>query len=97
LLYVRAADVEELLRRYRLRDDPDGNVALIVVPDTVPAALAPAGGKPVPAPAAVADLIDEGDARARSAGLQRLREFQQAMYQRGWLSQAPKASARGSR
>jgi hypothetical protein len=91
------ADVNELLRRYRLRDDPDGRVVLIAVPAGVPAALAPARGKPAPAPAAVADLLDEHDVRAHDAGLRRLRDFQQALYQRGWLSRTLAASARGSR
>jgi len=83
-LYVGAADVEDLIRRYRLRDDSDGGIVLVVVPASVPAELAPAGGQPVPAPAAVADLLDEDDARARNAGLRRLGELQHAVHERCW-------------
>ena len=82
-LYVRAPDVDKLVHQYRLRDNDDGNVVLIVVPDSVPAGLAPLPGRPAPEPAVAADLLDEDDPRARHAALQRLRGFHQAVYQQG--------------
>ena len=68
-LYVSEADADEVVRRYRMRDDRTGQVRLMVVPLSVPAALAPAGGRPVPALAAAADLLEEEDPRARHAGV----------------------------
>lgn len=87
-LYVPEADLDKLVSHYRLRDSEDGNVVLIVVPDSVAAGSAPEPGKPVPEPAAAADLLDEGDPRARYAALKRLRDLRQAIHQQGWLDRA---------
>jgi len=98
-LYVGAADEDEPIKGYRLRDDPDGQLVLVVVPGRVPSDLAPAGGQPVPAPAAIADLLEEDDVRARNAALRRLRQFQQDLNEAGWLggTKAGRATAGDSR
>jgi len=83
--YVSASDVDDLIRDYRLLDDPDGQVVLLVVPADVPAELAPVPGLPVPAPAAIADLLAEDDVRARNSAVRRLRDIQQALREVGWL------------
>jgi len=84
-LYVAAGEADGLIRQYRMRDDPEGPVLLVVVPSSVPAELAPAPGQPVPAPAAVADLLEEDDVRARSAAVEQLRCFRHAVRAIGWL------------
>jgi hypothetical protein len=84
-LYVAAVDVEDLVRRYLLRDDFDGQVSLVVVPAGVPAGLAPEAGRHVPEPAAVGDLLDEHDPRARDAALHRLRALRQLARDGGWI------------
>jgi excisionase family DNA binding protein len=76
--YVSARDADDVVRRYRLREDPDNGVVLVVVPDGVPADLAPRPGEPVPLPAAVADLLDEDDPRARHGAALQLRSMWQA-------------------
>jgi len=66
-LYVPAADVDALVRKYRLRDDIEGNIELAVIPEDVNAELRPEQGRPVPLAVAWADLLDDPDARARGA------------------------------
>jgi hypothetical protein len=72
VVYVHAAEVENLIQRYRLREDPDGQVTVIVVPGSVPAALGPQPGRLAPTAAAAGDLLDEADPRARQAGVHQL-------------------------
>jgi excisionase family DNA binding protein len=84
-LYVGDVDADELIRRYRMREDRDGQVNLVIVPSSVPAALAPEAGRPVPAPAAAADLLEEKDPRAHYAAATQLQYFQRALREVGWL------------
>jgi excisionase family DNA binding protein len=87
-LYVGEADADEVVRRYRMRDDRAGQVSLVIVPSSVPAALAPRGGHPAPAPAAAADLLEDEDPRARHAGVIQLRASLRALQALGWLDRA---------
>lgn len=87
-LYVGEADADEVVRSYRMRDDRAGQVSLLIVPSSVPAALAPSGGHPVPVPAAAADLLEEEDPRARRAGVIELRTDLRALQATGWLGRA---------
>lgn len=89
-LYVREVDADEVISRYRMREDPDGPVSLMVVPSSVPADVAPRGGHPVPAPAGAADLMDEGDPRARQAGIVQLQYNLRALQAIGWLDRKVK-------
>lgn len=84
-LYVRAADADPLIRRFRMRDDPDGQVVLVVVPASVPPELVPIRARPVPAPAAVADLLEEDDPRARRAAIDHLQSLHRALHAARWL------------
>jgi excisionase family DNA binding protein len=71
-LYVPRSEVKKIVNDYGLRPDPSGQVRLHAVPEGVPCDLMP--GRPglvVPA-AAAADLLDEGDPRARRSGLLQL-------------------------
>jgi excisionase family DNA binding protein len=88
-VYVHEADADDLIRRYRMRDDRDGQVYLIIVPSSVPPELAPARGSPVPAPAAASDLLEEKDPRARHAGALELRSCLDALHTVGWLTLWP--------
>jgi excisionase family DNA binding protein len=87
-LYVREADADEVVRKYRMREDRAGQVNLMIVPSSVPAVLAPAGGHPVPAPAAVADLLEEEDPRAHHAGVVQLQTSLRALRALEWVGQA---------
>jgi len=87
-LYVGEADADEVVRRYRMHDDRAGQVSMMIVPSSVPAALAPRGGHPVPAPAAAADLLEEEDPRARHAGVIQLQASLRALQALGWADQA---------
>jgi hypothetical protein len=59
-----------VLADYRARDDADGPVELMVVPDEVPGELREQ--RPVPLAVALADLLDSADARERGVAEQRL-------------------------
>lgn len=93
-LYVHEADADELIRRYRMHEDRNGQVYLVIVPSSVPPELAPDCGSPVPAPAAASDLLEEKDPRARYAGAIELRSCLDALHAVGWLDHADMRSAR---
>lgn len=84
-LYVSEADAEGLIRRYRMREDSDGQVHLVVIPSNVPPGLTPGGGAFVAAPAAASDLLEEDDPRARYAAAIQLQSHQNALRAAGWL------------
>lgn len=84
-LYVSEADAEGLIHQYRMRDDSEGQVHLVVVPSSVPPGLAPGGGACVAAPAAASDLLEEDDPRARHAAAIQLQSHQNALRAAGWL------------
>lgn len=92
-LYVREADAEDLIHQYRMREDRDGQVHLVIVPSSVPPELAPGGGDPVAAPAAVSDLLEEDDPRAHYAAAIQLRSYQDALHAVGWLDHIDSGSA----
>lgn len=92
-LYVSEAAAEDLIHRYRMREDRDGQVRLVIVPSSVPAELTPGGGVPVTAPAAAADLLEEDDPRARYAGAVQLRSYRDALRAAGWLGDIDAESA----
>lgn len=92
-LYVGEADADELIQRYRMHEDRDGQVNLVIVPASVPSDLAPGRGSPVPLPAAASDLLEEEDPRARYAGAVQLRSCRNAMYAAGWLDRINAGSA----
>jgi excisionase family DNA binding protein len=87
-VYVREADADEVVRRYRMREDRAGQVCLKIVPSSVPSGLAPMGGHPVPAPAAAADLLEEEDPRARHASIIHLQSSLSALKALGWVGYA---------
>jgi hypothetical protein len=66
--YVDSSELDAVLVHYRARMDPDGQVELMVIPDSVPAELRPGRG-PVPKPVALADLLESDDARERYVGV----------------------------
>jgi hypothetical protein len=84
-VYVHEEDAGDLIRRYRMREDRDGQVCLISVPSSVPPELAPDRGSPVPSPAAASDLLEEKDPRARHAGAIELQSCMNALHAVGWL------------
>jgi hypothetical protein len=92
-LYVSEADAEDLIHQYRMREDRDGQVRLVIVPSSVPPELAPGGGVPVVAPAAASDLLEEDDPRARYAAAIQLRSYQDALRAAGWLGHINAESA----
>lgn len=68
--YVDARAADGIIADYRARDDPAGQVELMVVPnDIAPGLLAGVG--PVPAAVALADLLESDDARERQAAAER--------------------------
>jgi len=67
--YVGAGDLNAVMSAYHAREDLDGQIELMVIPESVPAGLRPGPGA-VPKPVAFADLLDSEDARERHAGLQ---------------------------
>jgi excisionase family DNA binding protein len=91
-LYVGAGDADALIRRYRMRDDPDGEVKLVIVPSSVSAELSPIPNSPVPPLAAVADLLEEDDIRAHHAAIQHLQFSQYALHAAGWIGMTAAAS-----
>ncbi len=78
-VYVAEPDVEELVADYRLRPDPDGQVRLHVVPESVPPELIPGPAGLVHPAAAAADLLDENDPRARRLAVLQLRAMLTAL------------------
>lgn len=92
-LYVSEADVDEVVQRYRMHVDRDGQVNLVIVPSSVPSDLAPDRGSPVSVPAAASDLLEEDDPRARYAGAVQLQSCQNAMHAVGWLERINARSA----
>lgn len=84
-LYVNEADAEGLIRQYRMHDDGEGQVRLVVVPSSIPPDLAPSPGVPVAAPAAASDLLEEDDPRARHAAAIHLQSCLDALHAAGWL------------
>jgi hypothetical protein len=93
-LYVSEADAEDLVHDYRMRDDGDGPVHLVVISSSVPPGLAPGQGAPVAAPAAAADLLEEDDPRARYAAAIQLQSHQDALRAAGWLDRINAGRAR---
>jgi len=73
-----------LMDRYRLHDDWDGNVTIIVIPEVIPVIPRQENGRILPA-AAAADLLDEDDPRARHGGTSVLHDCRVAVAERGWL------------
>jgi excisionase family DNA binding protein len=92
-LYVSEADADDVIRRYRMHEDRNGQVKLVVVPSSVPPEFAPHPGSPVPAPAAASDLLEEKDPRARRAGAAELRSCLDALRAVGWLDQLDRAQS----
>ena len=78
-LYVGAHDLGSVVSNYLLRPDENGQVVLHVVPDSVPRALMPQRGGPVPIAAAAADLLEEDDPRASHAAVLQLRTMRNAL------------------
>jgi excisionase family DNA binding protein len=91
--YVREADADEVIQRYRMHEDRDGHVNLVVVPSGVSSELAPGRGNAVPLPAAASDLLEEQDPRAHHAGAVQLRCCRDAIYAAGWLDRMKTRSA----
>ena len=81
-LYVAGSDVEDIVARYRLRPDLDGQVRLHVVPEGVPRELIPGGPGFVLPAAGAADLLDENDPRARRSALLQLSAMRAALASR---------------
>ncbi len=63
--YLDSDDADAVLADYRLQDDPEGPIDLMVVPAEVPEHLRLAIGGPVPLAVALVDLLDSPDARER--------------------------------
>jgi excisionase family DNA binding protein len=93
-LYVSEADAGGLIHQYRMRDDSEGQVHLVIVPASVPPGLAPGWGAPVAAPAAASDLLEEDDPRARHAAAIQLQSHQAALRAAGWLDRVNAGLAR---
>jgi excisionase family DNA binding protein len=99
-LYVAGSDVKDIVARYRLRSDPDGQVRLHVVPEGVPRELILGGPGVVLAAAGAADLLDEGNPRARRSALLQLSEMFAAVASRRPIraaSASPAAVSDGGR
>lgn len=67
--YIDAGHLEAFLREHRAKDDPAGQVVLMVIPADVPEELLPEAGAPVPDVAALVDLLDSVDAREHHAAV----------------------------
>jgi excisionase family DNA binding protein len=91
-LYVSEADADDVIHRYRMREDRDGQLNLVVVPSSVPSSLAPGWGAFVPGPAASSDLLEEDDPRARHAAAIQLQSYQNALRAVGWLDRVTAGS-----
>jgi excisionase family DNA binding protein len=95
-LYVAAPDVKSVVARYRLHPDGDGQVRLHVVPEAVPAELMTGRhGLVIPA-AAAADLLDEGDPRARRSALLQLSTMFAALIGRRPSRSSSRSAARSA-
>lgn len=92
-LYVSQEDAEDLIHQYRMQDDSDGQVYLVIIPSAISHELAPGGGAPVAAPAAASDLLEEDDPRARYAAAAHLRSCVDALRADGWLERFNTRSA----
>lgn len=64
VFYLNESDLDDVLRDYRGRPDPDGQLLFMVIPDQVAADLRPRPGEVSPAVALV-DLLSSADARQR--------------------------------
>lgn len=84
-VYVSEAHAENLIHQYRMHEDRDGQVHLVIVPSSIPPGLGPSGSAPVAVPAAAADLLEEGDPRAHYAGTIQLQSHKDALRATGWL------------
>lgn len=75
--YVGVDDVDDVVAKFRLVDDPAGSVELMVVPAAGVAASAGLSVRPGPVPPAVAlaDLLESDDARERHAAVSKLEEL----------------------
>lgn len=71
--YVGRGDLDAVVGDYALRADVEGELLLEIVPPEVHDALVPQPGEPVAAPVAAADLLEEADPRAQTAGARVLR------------------------
>lgn len=67
--YVREDDLADVVRAYRLHEDPDGRVVLRAIPSRVPDALVPPAGRPAAPVVAALDLHESADARSRRLAL----------------------------
>jgi len=65
IFYLNEDDVQDVMDKYKVREDPDGLVILMVVSGDVSAALLPPPGEPVPPVVALVDLLESPDARQR--------------------------------
>ena len=65
IFYLSEGDVQDVMDKYNVREDPDGQVILMVVSGDVSAALLPPPGEPVPPLVALVDLLESPDARQR--------------------------------
>jgi hypothetical protein len=92
-LYVSEADAGDLTRKYRMREDRDGQVHLVIVPSNIPPELVPGGAAPVVAPAAASDLLEEDDPRAHYAAAIQLQSHHAALRATGWLDHIEAGSA----
>lgn len=92
-LYVSEADAEDLIRQYRMHEDRDGQVRLVIVPSSIPPELAPSRGLPVAAPAAASDLLEEDDPRACYAAAIQLKSYLDALRTAGLLDRINAGSA----
>jgi excisionase family DNA binding protein len=92
-LYVSEEHAEDLIRQYRMHEDSDGQVHLVIVPSSIPPELGPSGSAPVAVPAAASDLLEEGDPRARYAATIQLQSHQDALREAGWLDRFDAGSA----
>lgn len=92
-LYVSEAHVDDLINQYRMHEDSEGQVHLVIVPSSIPPELRPSGSVPVAVPAAASDLLEEGDPRARYAATIQLQSHQDALREAGWLDRFDAGSA----
>jgi excisionase family DNA binding protein len=87
-LYVSEEHAEDLIHKYRMHDDSDGQVYLVIIPAAISHDLAPGSGAPVAAPAAASDLLEEDDPRARHAAATHLQSCLDALRADGWLERS---------
>jgi excisionase family DNA binding protein len=65
IFYVSGDDVQDVMDKYKVREDPDGQVTLMVVSGEVSGALLPQPGEPVSRVVVLVDLLESPDARQR--------------------------------